>query len=435
MPIVATNLIQMGHRFREDYRGIPELCESIVKFGIIQPLVVDRDLNLIAGGRRLTAARSLGLAEVPIVFRDQVDELTHRELELEENLHREDLLWPERIRLTAEIDRLKRLKYGSKETPGPRVEGETGWSMRDTAQALDMSVGQVSKDITLARMLDVMPELAQETSWTNALKKVDKELETLKREWEVRQARKRSALASDSAMIDTIWHGDCLELIKRVPAKSVDCIIIDPPYGTEAQGDIHFDDSPEHAMDLLSKILPELSRVAKENAHVWLFYGIKLWNETIALVNQYFEYDPVPAVWIKDTEGLVDFDRRMAHKWEPILFCSNGSRHLKYRRNNVFEYDAPRDRINTAEKPEDLIAEFINLSTQEGELILDTFSGSGVVCATAKKLKRHFIGIELDKNQWNASILRLCKLDEGGDDIDTDSESAYDSPIEENDIG
>lgn len=402
-----TSDIQIGDRFRKDYGDIDELVASIQRFGILQPVIINRNMELMAGGRRMTAALRLELDEVPVVFRDEVDPLTLREIELEENIQRLDLAWHEKAALTAEIHRLKQTLYGD----SPTSRYDEGWSMRDTAKAIGKGLATVSTDLALARLIEVMPELKKESNWRNAMVAADRELERLERERAVRIARRRFESAGSTGL-DTIWHGEWQSLIHLVPDASIDCIIIDPPYGTEAEG-MHFDDSPETAILGLKALLPELKRVGKSDVHVWTFFGIKLWTETLSIFSQYFQVDPVPAVWIKDTEGLVDFSKRMSHSWEPILFCSNGDRSLAYKRNNVFQFAsvASRERANAAEKPPDLIAELIRLSTREGETILDTFSGSGVVACEARRAGRHFIGIEKDKNQWNASIIRLVDLE------------------------
>lgn len=417
--IKPTDII-MGDRFRVDLGDIEDLAASLRRFGLIQPLVVDRSLNLIAGGRRLTAALSIGLDLVPIIYRDEVDELTLRELELEENVKRKDLEWHEKAQLTGEIHRLKQLKYGAQATGRPAADQPEGWGMRDTARTMERALSVVSVDIALDRLIKIMPELRNETSVQNALKAVDKTIERLERERAVRQARKRAESIGEG--LDTIWLGDSLDLIRRVPPDSVDCVIIDPPYGTEAQGNIHFDDTPEHALALLRCLLPELRRVSKKGAHLWCFFGIKLWVETISLFNEMgFPSDPIPAVWVKDTEGLVDFSKRLSHSWEPILFCGgDGSRSLSYKRNNVFQFAAPRDRANTAEKPAALVAELIKLSTREGEIVLDCFSGSGVVACEAKRAGRHFIAMEQDRNQWNESIIRLVDIERAAQGAETE---------------
>jgi ParB family chromosome partitioning protein len=107
--LIPTNKIKIEKkesttkRFRRDLGKINELTESIKKFGLIQPLVVDRiddpkyDYLLIAGERRWTACLMAGLKEVDVVLRETLDDEERKELELEENIQRKDLDWMEQV--------------------------------------------------------------------------------------------------------------------------------------------------------------------------------------------------------------------------------------------------------------------------------------------------------------------------------------------------
>jgi ParB family chromosome partitioning protein len=90
--LIAPNPLQPRQDFNED--GLQQLADSLKRNGMIQPLVVkqsDSGFTIIAGERRLRAARIAGLEEVPVVLMDEVDEPRMLELALVENLQREDL--------------------------------------------------------------------------------------------------------------------------------------------------------------------------------------------------------------------------------------------------------------------------------------------------------------------------------------------------------
>ncbi len=90
--LIAPNPLQPRHDFNED--SLQKLADSLKRNGMIQPLVVkqsDSGFTIIAGERRLRAARIAGLKEVPVVLMDEVDEPRMLELALVENLQREDL--------------------------------------------------------------------------------------------------------------------------------------------------------------------------------------------------------------------------------------------------------------------------------------------------------------------------------------------------------
>ncbi|MFQ6008017.1 MAG: ParB/RepB/Spo0J family partition protein [Candidatus Zixiibacteriota bacterium] len=89
---IEPNPLQPRRNFDEE--GLQQLAESFKRDGVIQPLVVKKNgsnFTIIAGERRLRAARMAGLTEVPVMLMDEVDELRMLELALVENLQREDL--------------------------------------------------------------------------------------------------------------------------------------------------------------------------------------------------------------------------------------------------------------------------------------------------------------------------------------------------------
>ena len=109
---VPISNILVGDRFRKDYGDIDGLKRSIEKFGLaFEPVLLDRDNNLLAGGRRFEAYTQLGRPSIPAIYLDEIDDVLAREIELEENIQRKELTWPEVADLTAEIDALKKAKY------------------------------------------------------------------------------------------------------------------------------------------------------------------------------------------------------------------------------------------------------------------------------------------------------------------------------------
>lgn len=431
--------IKVGERFRKDYGDIEALKESITRYdGCLEPILLDRDNNLLAGGRRFRAHQELNRPRIHALYIDEVDEIKAREIELEENIQRKDLEWDERVRLTEEIHKLKLARYANQTEPAlpstshnftgtiteDGVEGRIlpirevpVWNQTKTAELLGVDQSRVSRDLALAACLDIMPELKECDSVSDAFRRIDRRLEELEREWDMRRLKKAGHVEDRGQII----HGDCLVELEKLPDKFADCIIIDPPYGVLQPGGIgryenlHFDDDPVAAMAHLRLVAKELQRVAKDNAHIYVFFGIKMWVETKGIFDSLgFDVDPIPLVWVKNTGSVVDWDFRYANQWEPILFISNRTRRLNQKRSggNVFIYDSVPSsaRTNIAEKPIELIKELIELSTVPGELVLDCYAGSGVVAAAAKSLGRKFWVCEKDQDQWNGINVRLAKV-------------------------
>jgi ParB family chromosome partitioning protein len=89
MQVLIKDII-VRKRIRKDMKGIDELAESLRKHGQISPIVISRKNVLIAGGRRLEAANSLGWQTINAIILEDSNEVTRLEIEIEENTQRRD---------------------------------------------------------------------------------------------------------------------------------------------------------------------------------------------------------------------------------------------------------------------------------------------------------------------------------------------------------
>ena len=91
-------------RFREaDNTTVEKIAQSYLKFGQLQPIIVDYQGNLVDGLHRLTAAQLNGMTEIDCVFVEELDELFLREMELEVNIQRKEMTWLEREKAIAQF--------------------------------------------------------------------------------------------------------------------------------------------------------------------------------------------------------------------------------------------------------------------------------------------------------------------------------------------
>ncbi|MDR2402923.1 MAG: ParB N-terminal domain-containing protein [Spirochaetaceae bacterium] len=94
-------------RIRQDMGDIPALAESMKRFGLLSPLVINERNELIAGGRRLEAARYLGWKTINVVVLDIPEKLAKLEYEIEENIQRQNFSPDEIIRATKELNQMR----------------------------------------------------------------------------------------------------------------------------------------------------------------------------------------------------------------------------------------------------------------------------------------------------------------------------------------
>ncbi len=143
---IAVSKIQVINRQRLDYGDIDSLAKSINEHGLIQPIIINQENRLIAGGRRLAAMQQLGWTEIPIVYRETLTEDELYVLELEENIRRRDETWQERCLHITTIHRLKQKANA--------LEGTT-WTQRATAELLGVdSVREVNHAVQMAQRLE-----------------------------------------------------------------------------------------------------------------------------------------------------------------------------------------------------------------------------------------------------------------------------------------
>src|SRR6478736_6921227 len=138
--------IDMSGRIREDYDLNDEFLTSIKTYGLIQPIVLNHENKLIAGGRRTEAHKALGETEIAYVVYETLDETQLRILETEENIQRKDFNWRERVIGVVTVH----------ETAKRRAileQGATDWTQKQTGELLGIAVGNVNNYIKLATLI------------------------------------------------------------------------------------------------------------------------------------------------------------------------------------------------------------------------------------------------------------------------------------------
>ena len=114
MPLVKITDIKIGNRFRKDLGDIDSLAESIKELGLIEPIVISENNELICGERRIPAAiEKIESSEVPVVIADPKTELRRPDAEATENTVRKNFTIEEISMIDESIGREKRMKQES----------------------------------------------------------------------------------------------------------------------------------------------------------------------------------------------------------------------------------------------------------------------------------------------------------------------------------
>ena len=425
MPQIAVADIKIGDRFRKDFTGLEELKKSIEKVGLIEPIICDENNVLIAGERRLRAHRELKKETIDVKFIKDLNELEKKEIELEENIQREQFTWQEEVSAKAQLHQLKQKLHGS------AVKGHEsgGWKVKDTAASLGEAIGTVSMDLQLARGIKAFPELLKEKSKTTAYKKLKQKQEAILQEELAKRLESRGLISHPSVI-----HGNCIEEMAKMEQGSVDLILTDPPYGIDI-GDSQtfgrqssqktYEDSDEIVFDMLDKAVVQMFRVLKDDRHLFMFCAIDKANRVMDILRKYgFDVHHIPLIWDKGSGSYPSQSTSFVHSYEPIIHAIKGKRLLNGTPRDVFPIarTSVTSKIHPSEKPTQLLRDFINLTTLAGEKVLDPFAGSGSTLVAAKETNRQGIGIELDLAYYNGICDRLNSVKEVDADLQEDEE-------------
>ena len=221
-----------------------------------------------------------------------------------------------------------------------------------------------------------------------------------------------------------ILNGDCFDLLKKLKDNSVDLIVTDPPYKFENKGGGFYaknkstqrvyldslrninccDFEPTKFLDLLK---PKMKK----------FYGYFFCNKT--LIGDYLK-------WAKDNK--MNYDLLVMAKTNPIPSYNNHhlsdleyvimirekgtyfSKHKTLDDFRKFYLTNCKKGVHPAEKPIELLERYIRVSSQENDVILDPFMGSGTTCVSALLNNRKFIGMEIDENYFNIAKKRIEEM-------------------------
>jgi site-specific DNA-methyltransferase (adenine-specific) len=210
-----------------------------------------------------------------------------------------------------------------------------------------------------------------------------------------------------------LYKGDCLEIMDDLISKQikVDCIITDPPYGMSYKSTLerHRPIINDDNLTWLEPFAEKAFKLLKDNAHGYVFCSHHHIESFKIILSKIFDYKNI-LIWEKNNIGLNDFFANYGPKYEMIVYINKGKRELKGNREpNIFKFIKPRNELHPTQKPVDLIEYLISKSTDEGDVIIDPFMGSGTTGVACKNMKRNFIGIELDDEYYNIAKNRILQ--------------------------
>lgn len=420
LKILNISEIKCEARFRLDLGDLDTLVESIKEKGILQPITVDSNMKLLAGGRRLTASKKAGLTKIPALVRKSSDDIDALEVELFENIHRKDFDWAEEAACVAKIDSLYKAK-------------NVDWSGRKTAQLLNRGVASVARALQLNKAIQNIPEIGTLKTADDALKAI----KGLEEQAIVHELRKRQVDPENTSIDKGIAAmlrlaeanykiGDTFKGMAELRSDGIiNLIECDPPYGinltqvkaskdsvssnVHSYNEVSKDDYPV----FLQKLTKELYRVAGQ--HCWLvFWFGPTWQSEVlkALRDAGWQTDEIPAIWVKRQGQTLQPEMYLARGYEPFYLARKGVPAMAHRgRLNVFEHPGVAGvlKYHPTERPVELIEDILETLTVPGSVVFVPFLGSGATIRAAYNSGMKVFGYDMNPEYKDKFMLAIEK--------------------------
>jgi ParB/RepB/Spo0J family partition protein len=410
-----------------DPEALTDLANSIQSIGLLHPIVLRETASgyvLVSGERRLRAIESLWIMgesvrynnqlfaenEVPYVTLGELSPIEAEEAELDENLKRRDLTWQERSEALGRLHALREKQA---------VQAGESHVIADTLREIETT------DYTGDRQALLLAEHLDNPVVSGA-KNVKEAFKALKR---VEEREKSLALAEQvgqnyNSSVHQLFNDDCLSWLKGCPANSFDVILTDPPYGMNAQsfGDgagtqansIHkYDDSPQAWNRLIEPFCKEAFRVAKEEAHAYIFCDFDRFHMLRQhMLKAGWDVFRTPFIVYKHSSGRIPRpEHGPRRQWECLLYALKGDKPVTAIYSDVIPCKLEENLGHGAAKPVELYVDLLRRSVRPGDSVLDAFAGTGTIFPAAHQCKVYATGIEVNPEYYGISVQRLNALD------------------------
>ena len=364
---------------------ITKLRSSLREFGFINPVIIDRDFNVIAGHGRIMAAKEEGIKEVPCVFADYLTEAQKKAYIIADNRMAMDAGWDEEL-LRVEIEALQGMDFD------PSL---TGFDEKELASLFNNGIEAKDDDF------DVSAELEKPTITHNG---------------DVWILGKHRLVCGDSTKAETF------EALMQ--GEKANLVITDPPYNVNYEGSagkIKNDNmADEKFYNFLKDAFTNTEAAMADDASIYVFHAdTEGLNFRKAFQDSGF-YLSGTCIWKKQSLVL----GRSPYQWqhEPILFgWKKKGKHQWYtgrKESTIWEFDKPKKNADhPTMKPIPLLAYPIVNSSMTNCIVLDPFGGSGSTLIACQQTDRICRTIELDEKFCDVIVKRYIEQVGSDDEV------------------
>ncbi|MEA3346939.1 MAG: site-specific DNA-methyltransferase [Candidatus Auribacterota bacterium] len=203
--------------------------------------------------------------------------------------------------------------------------------------------------------------------------------------------------------VNKIIHADCMDVMSGIPDRAVDLVLTDPPYGIGTGAFVGGDNACK-ATDYgdFNKWDSEIPKKDVFESFINKSINQIVWGGNYFV--RYLDNSPCWIVWDKDNSGNFA-DCELAY-----TSFRSAVRKIKWRWNGMIQENGGKhkeERYHPTQKPVALFEWCLNKYSNEGDLILDPFSGSGTTAIACHRLNMRFICIEKEKSYYESSLKRL----------------------------
>ena len=356
---------------------INKLRSSLREFGFINPVIIDRDYNVIAGHGRIEAAKAEGISEVPCVFADYLTEAQKKAYILADNRMAMDAGWDEEL-LRVEIEALQAESFDV---------GLTGFDESEIADLFETD-SEVKED-----GFDVDAEL---------------EKPPVTKSGDLWLLGNHRLICGDSTREETYTL--------LMDGKKANLVVTDPPYNVNYEGSAGRikNDNMENGKfyQFLLDAFTCMEKVMENDASIYVFHAdTEGLNFRKAFADAGF-YLSGTCIWKKQSLVL----GRSPYQWqhEPVLFgWKKKGRHQWYtgrKESTIWEFDKPKKNgDHPTMKPVPLVAYPIKNSSMSNCIVLDPFGGSGSTLIACEQTDRVCHTIELDEKFCDVIVKRYIE--------------------------
>ncbi|WIF94452.1 DNA-methyltransferase [Caminicella sporogenes] len=228
----------------------------------------------------------------------------------------------------------------------------------------------------------------------------------------------------------TLINNDTFKIINTIPDNSIDLILTDPPYNlsqystgniklpwrSELNNDIAEWDKIEFSPELLVK---DFLRILKPTGNIFAFTSYNLigkWHQAFDKHFDTFQFmvwhktNPTPKVFKAGFLNSCELIVCMWNKGHTWNFLGQNKMHNFIESPICMGKERLKNPKHPSQKPIKILKHIIKIASNEGDVVFDPFMGVGSTGVAALELKRNFIGIEINKEYFNASKKRLNNI-------------------------